>query len=145
VGDDSGEIHSASGGRELDAANYRIRSDDRLGEGSLKQKCRDNLTAIELVSRLDQESRAATDDEKRILVKYVGWGGIPQVFAQHPGSDWEVERAELKSLLTDSQDEAARASTLNAHYTSRQSSMGFTRPSSALASAMVESSNRPLE
>ncbi|MBA3831706.1 MAG: hypothetical protein H0X34_07405 [Chthoniobacterales bacterium] len=74
--------------------------------------------AIELVNRLDQEGRAATDDEKRILVKCVGWGGIPQVFAQHPGTDWEVERAELKSLLTDSQYEAARASTLNAHYTS---------------------------
>ncbi len=70
------------------------------------------------MNRLDTEDRAATEAEKRILVRYVGWGGIPQVFAQHPGSNWQNEREELKRLLTDSQYEAARASTLNAHYTS---------------------------
>ncbi len=118
MGDDSGQIHSPAAGRDLGGGNYRIRAEDRLGEGSLKQKCRDNFVAIELVNRLDAEGRAATDDEKRILVKYVGWGGMPQVFAQHPGTDWESEREELKRLLTDSQYEAARASTLNAHYTS---------------------------
>ncbi len=118
MGDDSGEIHSPAAGRDLGGGNYRIRAEDRLGEGSLKQKCLDNFVAIELVNRFDAEGRAATDDEKRILVKYVGWGGMPQVFAQHPGTDWDVERAELKSLLTDSQYETARASTLNAHYTS---------------------------
>ncbi len=118
MGDDSGEIHSPPVGRELGSGNFRIRAEDRLGEGSLKQKCRDNFAAIELVNRLDTEGRVATGDEKRILVRYVGWGGIPQVFAQHPGSDWEGEREELKRLLTDSQYEAARASTLNAHYTS---------------------------
>ncbi len=118
MGDDSGEIHPPSGGRELGAVNYRIRAEDRIGEGSLKQKCRDNFAAIELVNRLHREARAATDDEKRVLVRYVGWGGIPQVFAQHPGTDWEGEREELKRLLTDSQYQEARASTLNAHYTS---------------------------
>ncbi|MBA3832992.1 MAG: hypothetical protein H0X34_14070 [Chthoniobacterales bacterium] len=86
---DTGAIHSPPAGRELSAGNYRIRAEDRLGEGSLKQKCRDNFAAIELVNRLDTEGRAATDADKHILVKHVGWGGIPQVFAQHPGSDWE--------------------------------------------------------
>ena len=83
LGDDSREIHSSPAGREpeLNARNYRIHSDDRLGDGSLKQKCRDNFSAIELVRLLDSQSRAASDEEKRILVKYVGWGGIPQVFA----------------------------------------------------------------
>jgi N12 class adenine-specific DNA methylase len=67
---------------------------------------------------LDTEGRAATDEEKRVLVKYVGWGGIPQVFAWHAGTEWDAERDQLKRLLTDSQYETARASTLNAHYTS---------------------------
>ena len=89
-----------------------------MGEGSLKQKCRDNFTAIELVRKLDAEERAATDEERRVLVKYVGWGGIPQVFAWHESSGWDAERERLKNLLTEPEYEAARASTLNAHYTS---------------------------
>ena len=103
---------------ELNARNYRIRAEDRLGDGSLKQKCRDNFAAIELVRLLDSQSRAASDEEKRILVKYVGWGGIPQVFASPLSTEWKAEGERLKVLLTSEEYEAARASTLNAHYTS---------------------------
>jgi hypothetical protein len=67
---------------------------------------------------LDAGGRAATDEVKRALVKYVGWGGIPQVFAWHATTDWEGEREKLNALLTPEEYEAARASTLNAHYTS---------------------------
>lgn len=120
MGGDSGEVYSPSAGREPEPLNtncYRITADDRLGEGSLKQKCRDNFAAIELVRQLDSEDRAATEEEKRTLVKYVGWGGIPQVFAWHGDEAWETERERLKSLLRTEEYEAARASTLNAHYT----------------------------
>ena len=103
---------------ELNVRNYRICADDRLGDGSLKQKCRDNLAAIELVRLLDSQSRVASDEEKRILVKYVGWGGIPQVFASPLSTEWQAEGQRLKVLLTSEEYEAARASTLNAHYTS---------------------------
>ena len=64
------------------------------------------------------EHRSATDDEKRLLVRYVGWGGIPQVFASPASAEWRAESAELKALLMPGEFEAARASTLNAHYTS---------------------------
>ncbi|MEO6754371.1 MAG: DEAD/DEAH box helicase family protein, partial [Chthoniobacteraceae bacterium] len=67
--------------------------------------------------KLDGENRAATDEEKRTLVKYVGWGGIPQVFAWHEAPEWQPERERLKALLSTEEYEAARASTLNAHYT----------------------------
>jgi N12 class adenine-specific DNA methylase len=119
LGDDPGEIHSSSTRREsLNANNYRIRPEDALGRGSLKQKCRDNLAAIELARRLDAERREATEDEKRVLVRYVGWGGIPQVFADNGSSQWDSERTRLKELLTPEEYNLARASTLNAHYTS---------------------------
>ncbi len=119
MGDDSGEIHSSPTGREpeLNARNYRIRAEDRLGDGSLKQKFRDNIATIELVRRLDAESRGASEDEKRVLVKYVGWGGTPQVFASPLPAEWRSEGEELKALLTPEEYGAARASTLNAHYT----------------------------
>jgi N12 class adenine-specific DNA methylase len=119
LGDDSGEIHSSPAGREsLNANNYHIRPEDALGRGSLKQKCRDNVAAIELVHRLDAEGREAIEDEKRILVRYVGWGGIPQVFAEQGAGEWDSERTRLKELLTPEEYNFARASTLNAHYTS---------------------------
>jgi len=119
LGNDPGEIRSSAAGREsLNANNYRIRPDDALGRGSLKQKCRENFAAIELSHRLDAERREATEDEKRILVRYVGWGGIPQVFADPAPSEWNQEANRLKQLLTLGEYEFARASTLNAHYTS---------------------------
>jgi N12 class adenine-specific DNA methylase len=119
VGNDSGEVHPASAGRSrLNSANYRIRPEDGIGEGSLKQKCRGNFAAIELIKRLEEEAREATEEDKRVLVKYVGWGGIPQIFAWHDASDWQGERERLKALLSNEEYEAARASTLNAHYTS---------------------------
>ena len=120
MGDDPGEVYSPSAGREpepLNSNNYRITAEDRLGVGSLKQKCRDNFAAIELVRRLDGEGRGETDEEKRTLVKYVGWGGIPQVFAWHEAPEWQPERERLKALLSSEEYEAARASTRNAHYT----------------------------
>ena len=120
LGDDSREIHSSPAGREsrLNARNYCIRAEDRLGDGSLKQKCRDNFAAIELVRLLDSQGRAASDEEKQILVKYVGWGGIPQVFASPFSTEWKAEGERLRVLLTSEEYDAARASTLNAHYTS---------------------------
>jgi N12 class adenine-specific DNA methylase len=121
LGDDSREIHSPSARREpeLNARNYRIRPEDRLGDGSLKQKFRDNIAAIRLLWQLlHQENRDATNDEKRVLVKYVGWGGIPQVFAEPIPAEWRSEGEELRALLTPDEYSAARASTLNAHYTS---------------------------
>ena len=69
------------------------------------------------MQRLDAENRPATDDEKRTLARYVGWGGLPQVFAWHEDETWEAERRRLDELLTPEELEAARASTLNAHFT----------------------------
>ena len=120
MGDDPAEVYSPAGGRRperLNARNYRIRPEDALGAGSLKQKCRENFAAIELAQKLDAEERTATDEEKRVLVKYVGWGGIPQVFAWDGANDWVAEQQRIKALLTADEYEAARASTLNAHYT----------------------------
>src|SRR5438105_3117925 len=60
--------------------NHRITDADRLGEGSLKQKFRRNIAAVETLRRVEAENRTATAEEKAILVKYIGWGGLPQAF-----------------------------------------------------------------
>ena len=76
-----------------------------------------NVEAIRLLKTLDAEQRKATAEEQKILSRYVGWGGIPQVFDEN-NADWTKEHAELESLLTADEYKEARASTLNAFYTS---------------------------
>ena len=96
--------------------NFRI-TDDDLGAGGLKTKYKANVEAIRLLKTLDAEQRQATAEEQEILSRYVGWGGIPQAFDEK-NADWAKEYAELKSLLPADEYSEARASTLNAFYTS---------------------------
>lgn len=97
--------------------NYRIRPEDHVGEGSIEKKFADNVAAIRVLKQVEAENRLATPEEQRILVRYVGWGGMPQAFSYHRQEGWEEKKAELKDLLTTEEYEAARASTTNAHYT----------------------------
>ncbi len=96
--------------------NFRI-TDDHLGEGGAKAKFRRNMDAIHLLKKLESENRQATPDEQEILAQYVGWGGLPDAFDDSKAA-WAQEHHELVSALTKEEYEAARASTLNAHYTS---------------------------
>jgi N12 class adenine-specific DNA methylase len=125
VGDVAGEVHPPAARRVRSARpepqknlnNYRITDADRLGEGGPKQKFQQNLAAIQTLRRVEVESRSATVEEKAVLVRYVGWGAMPQVF--DPGSrEWAKERAALQHELTEDEHELARSTTLNAHYTS---------------------------
>ncbi|MFZ5974035.1 MAG: SNF2-related protein [Bacillota bacterium] len=97
-------------------ADYRI-TDDALGVGGAKTKFGFNTAAIRTLQRIEKESRLATPEEQEVLFKYVGWGGIPQAF-DPDNTSWAKEYAELKTLLPEDEYTAARASTLNAHYTS---------------------------
>jgi N12 class adenine-specific DNA methylase/predicted O-methyltransferase YrrM len=121
VGDGAGAVHSVAGGSDGNRVvrnpnNYRISPADGVGAGSLREKCRANLTAIRLLRQLEADNRAASPEEKSVLVRYVGWGGLAQIFS--PATDWQKENIELSRLLSDEEFRAARASTLNAHYTS---------------------------
>ena len=96
--------------------NYRITDADKIGVGSLKQKCRSNLAAIELLLAAEAEGKTVPPDERPTLVRYVGWGGLPQVF-DACNEEWKTERDRLEALLTPDELDSARATTLNAHYT----------------------------
>ncbi len=96
--------------------NFRI-TDDHLGEGGQKTKYANNVAAIRTLKTIEAENRQAMPEEQEILSRYVGWGGIPQAFDERNPA-WDAEYTELKSLLTNEEYEMARASTLNAHYTS---------------------------
>ena len=96
--------------------NFRILDDD-LGKGGPKEKFWCNIKAIATLKQIEQENRYATPEEQHIFSQYVGWGGLADAFDPDKPA-WAAEYAELKELLTPEEYEAARASTLNAHYTS---------------------------
>ena len=98
------------------AENFRI-TDEHLGEGSAKAKFSANIEAISVLKMVESEHRPASPQEQEVLSRYVGWGGLPQAFDERSEA-WHSEYSALKSLLTQEEYEAARASTLNAHYTS---------------------------
>ena len=96
--------------------NYHI-TDEHLGEGGAKVKFRMNMDAINLLKELEFDGRQATPEEQEVLSKYVGWGGLADAFDETK-QNWVAEFAELYAALSPEEYAAARASTLNAHFTS---------------------------
>ena len=109
--------------------------------GGAKQRFRNNVEAIKLVNRLIISQKEATDDEKKVLAKYVGWGGLAQAFDEHNVA-WQSEYKELKDVLDDEEYAAAKGSVLNAHYTSKTVIDGIYN---ALKRFGVKGNNRILE
>ena len=96
--------------------NFRI-TDDHLGEGGAKTKFKNNVAAIRTLQEIEFDNRLATPEEQEILSRYVGWGGLPQAFDEN-NEQWADEFIELYGLLSPEEYEAAKSTTLNAHYTS---------------------------
>lgn len=98
------------------AENFRI-TDEHLGEGNKREKFLRNVAAITTLQTIEKERRPATKEEQKILAHYVGWGGLSEVFDKDNNS-FSNEYTQLKTLLSEDEYSMARASTLNAHYTS---------------------------
>ena len=109
--------------------------------GGVKQRFKNNIEAIKLVNRLVNSQKEATDDEKKALAKYVGWGGLAQAFDEH-NTAWQNEYKELKDVLSVEEYAAAKGSVLNAHYTSKTVIDGIYK---ALERFGVKGNNRILE
>lgn len=107
----AGENKNSAAAPSLSA--YQVTGNE--AEGGLKTRYRNNIAAVQTLKRIEQEGRQATPEEQVILAKYVGWGGIPQVFS---GMDeWKKEKEELEAILTQDEYQAAKGSVLNAFYT----------------------------
>ncbi len=109
--------------------------------GGVKQRFKNNIEAIKLVNRLINIQKEATADEKKVLAKYVGWGGLAQAFDEHNVA-WQNEYKELKDILSVEEYAAAKGSVLNAHYTSKTVIDGIYK---ALTRFGVKGNNRILE
>ena len=98
-----------------DRNQFKI-ANDNLGEGSPREKFNNNVEAIRVLKKCEEENRFATPQEQEILSKYVGWGGLPQAFDEKDSS-WSNEYSILKNLLDEKEYSQARESTLTAFYT----------------------------
>lgn len=114
---------------------------DQSDLGGAKQRYRGNLEAIRLTNKLYDEDRNPTNEEKKVLAKYVGWGGLAQVF-DDTNQQWQKEFNELKAALSTADYERAKGSVLNAHFTSKEVVDGVYK---ALARFGVKGNNRILE
>ena len=102
------------------AVNFHItpQPEETVGKGFIpKEKFRQNIEAIRILEKIEDENRLATPEEQEILAKYVGWGGLADAFDETK-ANWAAEYQELKGLLSEEEYNSARESTLNAHYTS---------------------------
>lgn len=98
------------------SGNFHI-TDYDLGKGGAKEKCQRNIDAIKTLLKVEKEGRAATPEEQAVMSQYIGWGGLADVFDERK-ANWNVERLELKRILSDDEFAAARSSTTDAFYTS---------------------------
>ena len=103
---------------ERSRSNYRITDADEIGAGGPRAKIKANIDAIRILKAMEEEERNATPEEKAALVKYTGWGTFAQDMFAARNDTYKAERDAFRSLVTDEEYAAAKASTLNAHYTS---------------------------
>ena len=101
--------------KNISPVNYRITREDEVLPPSGRLK--NNIEAIKVLKQLDKENRNASKEEQDILSKYVGWGGLSDVFDEERGGQWKEARMFLKENLLPSEYEAAKESTLTAFYT----------------------------
>ncbi|MCM1985105.1 SNF2-related protein [Lyngbya confervoides] len=96
--------------------NFQFSPDFKLPQGA-KRRAIANIQAIRLLKDLEKQGRPATEEEQVVLAKYVGWGGLPQIFNPEPQDSWQGVATELREVLERDEYDAAFESVLNAHYT----------------------------
>lgn len=95
--------------------NYKITREDEILPPS--ERLKNNIEAIKVLKEIDKRHSHATKEEQDILSKYVGWGGLSDVFDEEKQGQWSKARDFLKENLSPSEYDAARESTLTAFYT----------------------------
>ncbi len=98
--------------------NYVMTEQD-FAHRTPKIRCQDNINALQTLFAIEQGNRPATDEERATIAKYVGWGGLSEVFDESKES-WVKERTALQALLSKKEYESARESVLNAHFTPKE-------------------------
>lgn len=99
------------------ASNFKITEETLPEKLSPSERLNNNLEAISMLNRVESGERELDITAQEVLAKYVGWGGLSDVFDESKEGQWKEARAFLKENLTPFEYETARESTLTAFYT----------------------------
>ena len=103
--------------KKTEAHNFKITGETLPEKLSPSERLNNNFEAISMLNRIERGERDLDINAQEVLSKYVGWGGLADVFDESKEGQWEVARSFLKENLSPSEYEAARESTLTAFYT----------------------------
>ena len=118
----------------LNAKNFKLDGSFDPETLTPSEKLNYNLEAISILKRLESGERELDITAQEVLSKYVGWGGLSDVFDENKGGQWNSARDFLKEQLSESEYQSARKSTLTSFYTPKEviesiystlSNMGF--------------------
>lgn len=109
------ELQQEESYTNIPPVNYKITREEEALPPS--ERLKNNIEAIEVLKLLEEEHRYATKEEQDILSRYVGWGGLSDVFDEEKRGQWSKARDFLKENLSSTEYDAARESTLTAFYT----------------------------
>ena len=103
--------------KKAEAHNFKITEETLPNKLSPSERLNNNLEAISMLSRIESGQRELDSTAQEVLARYVGWGGLADVFDEEKGGQWKEARSFLKENLSQAEYEAARESTLTSFYT----------------------------
>lgn len=103
--------------KKVEAHNFKIKEETLPDKLSPSERLNNNLEAISMLNRIERGERDLDITAQEVLARYVGWGGLADVFDEEKGGQWKEARSFLKENLSQAEYEAARESTLTSFYT----------------------------
>lgn len=103
--------------KKAEAHNFKIKEETLPDKLSPSERLNNNLEAISMLNRIERGERDLDITAQEVLARYVGWGGLADVFDEEKGGQWKEARSFLKENLSQAEYEAARESTLTSFYT----------------------------
>lgn len=103
--------------KKAEAHNFKITEETLPNKLSPSERLNNNLEAISMLNRIERGERDLDIIAQEVLARYVGWGGLADVFDEEKGGQWKEVRSFLKENLSQAEYEAARESTLTSFYT----------------------------
>ncbi|WP_347094254.1 helicase-related protein [Streptococcus dysgalactiae] len=103
--------------KKAEAHNFKIKEETLPDKLSPSERLNNNLEAISMLSRIESGQRELDSTAQEVLARYVGWGGLADIFDEEKGGQWKEARSFLKENLSQAEYEAARESTLTSFYT----------------------------
>ncbi|HFU6722698.1 TPA: helicase-related protein [Streptococcus agalactiae] len=103
--------------KKAEAHNFKIKEEMLPDKLSPSERLNNNLEAISMLNRIERGERDLDITAQEVLARYVGWGGLADVFDEEKGGQWKEARSFLKENLSQAEYEAARESTLTSFYT----------------------------